>query len=218
MPKVRVLPFVGATALLRMPLVALATAVATLVMTTSAQAVTLVLPDGTERPQPYQGWADELKLPTTPGVVTLRLDGDGCPAVACALAQPATIWHLAGARRGDFHHELGHHFDYTVMTPDARGAFMEVMGLVGRAWRERGGNSPHERFAEAYRMCARSLLSADDRSQGYDYQPTRSQHRRVCALIVRTGAGTAGALGGGSTDTSAGARRRRPRAVPLDTG
>jgi len=85
------------------------------------------------------------------------------------------------ARRHELLHELGHRFDYRM--PDwARNGFRKIM-RERRAWRS-APNSPHERFADAYSICARSpkRLPASY-SSGFGYDPSNSQHRRVCRLI-----------------------------------
>jgi hypothetical protein len=161
-----------------------------LAATSVTQAATLVLPDGSQAPKRFTTWTAQVKMPTAPGTIGLRLDGEGCNAVACASPAPATIWFTPRADREDFVHELGHHFDYSVMTDQARAGFQHIMGLDGRAWRS-APNSPHEKFAEAYRMCSNSPGSPDLTRWGYGYQPTTAQHRRVCALIRRTAGGAA---------------------------
>jgi hypothetical protein len=102
------------------------------------------------------------------------------------MSQPATIWFGRSADRGDFLHELGHQFDYNVMTDAARASFMRIARLSG-PWRSASPNPAHERFAEAYRMCALNPRRPDETQMGYLYEPSVRQHRRVCALIERTG-------------------------------
>ena len=64
------------------------------------------------------------------------------------------------------------------------------MGLRG-AWRQEP-NSPHEQFAEGFRMCARDPRRPDRRAWGYTYRPTRAQHRAVCRLIAQAEAAPTG--------------------------
>jgi hypothetical protein len=154
----------------------------------AAHAVTIVGADGAPVFDPFQRWADRSAMPTPPGKVTVLLHTDVCgEAAACTTSLPPTIWFGTDADRGDFLHELGHQFDYSVMTDSARASFMRIVGREG-AWRSSGANPTHERFAEAYRMCARDPRRPDDSRMGYLYEPSVRQHRRVCALIERTAA------------------------------
>ena len=97
-----------------------------------------------------------------------------------------TVCMVAHPGPGDLDHELGHVFDYTRMTDAGRARFMAIMGLRG-PWRQEP-NSPHEQFAEGFRMCVRSPRRPDRRWWGYDYHPTRGQHRAVCRLLERAAA------------------------------
>ena len=61
---------------------AVAAAIA-LIPASASAATTLATPDGTLRPQPYQGWVDGSLMPTPDGTVTLSLDGCG-GGLSCA--------------------------------------------------------------------------------------------------------------------------------------
>ena len=161
-----------------------------LVVCAPASATTLVMPDGTERPQPFQGWVDAALVPTPPGDVTLSLDGcPGEPDIAsCA---PVGEGMLALSRDwADRHvvlHELGHVFD-DLMPQWARTQFMQLIHRRGAWAPERSSSPPNEQFAEAYALCAvRPFLRARHYS-AYGYAPTPARHDRVCALIRRAGA------------------------------
>src|SRR3954454_22876047 len=86
----------------------------------SASATTLVLPDGTSRPQPYQSWIDRAHVPTPHGAITLRLGRcAGAPdwATGCAVLGRQEIALTVMARSADrLLHELGHFFDAQVLT------------------------------------------------------------------------------------------------------
>jgi hypothetical protein len=160
---------------------------AVLAVAPAAHAVTVVGADGAPLLDPFQRWADRSAMPTVPGTVSVHLDNVMCgESVACTTALPPTIWFGSGADRGDFLHELGHQFDYNVMNDAARAAFMRIAGIDG-PWRSGGPNPAYERFAEAYRMCARDPRHPDESRMGYLYEPTVRQHRRVCVLIQHVG-------------------------------
>jgi hypothetical protein len=90
------------------------------------------------------------------------------------------------AGRGRYLHELGHHVDYLIPETDPfRYRFRELIDY--RPWRT-SPNSPHEKFAEAYSLCARKDLVKVTlwwlrRDFGYDYRPTVRTHRKVCRTI-----------------------------------
>ena len=130
-----------------------------------AHATTLVLEDGTQRPQPYQAWVDASLVPTPPGVVTLRLERCADDMPSCAPVGARTIvlspdW----ASRQVLLHELGHVFE---------DAFPSVAGRFG----------DEETFAEAYALCARRATLRARYVGGYSYAPTPTRHRRACGVI-----------------------------------
>jgi hypothetical protein len=182
---------------------------AILAVAPAAHAVTVVGTDGGPMLDPFQRWADRSAMPTAPGTVTVDLNSSMCgESAACTTAFPPTIWFGSAADRGDFLHELGHQFDYNVMTDAARASFMRIAGLSG-PWRSTNPNPAYERFAEAYRMCARDPRRPDDSRMGYLYEPTVREHRRACALIERVGKRPA-ASGTSKSKSTFGSRAGRP--------
>ncbi len=151
-----------------------------------AAATTLVLPDGTQRPQPYQSWVDAAHVPTPAGTVTLHLAP--CPVAAsaggCVMRGRKEIFlGAAGRDRRTLLHELAHVFDQTDMRPRSRTRFQSLVRRPGAWAASAGGDSAEEQFAEAYALCAqRPRLSATWFGM-YDYTPTPRRHARTCALI-----------------------------------
>jgi hypothetical protein len=169
-------------------------ALACLVVAATASAVTIVSPSGDPRIARYQTWANASIMPTPAGVVDLVLAtcpvavSDGC----IDHGAPPTIYLGPAVRdRAVLLHELGHAFDAQRMTPAYRAAFESIIGDT-RAWRS-PPNSPHERFAEAYSLCARHARIARTYTAAYGYQVTPRRHRRVCALIKRASAAASAA-------------------------
>lgn len=179
-----------------------------LLLPASAQAgTTLVLPDGTERPAPYQSWTDrwgvglggyvvfhpEPRARTEPG-----FDGTTTTPGFARPGPPAELWvdPAHPDREEVLVHELGHLFDYAHLTDSDRGTFLAIT-REDRAWTEGGSFSPRERFAAAYMGCAiwPSITNRSQRRAWWTrrhrfygqagYQPTWHQHRKVCALIAR---------------------------------
>src|SRR3954471_8615536 len=131
---------------LRHLLTALAAALVALAAATSqASATTLVLPDGTVGPQPYQSWVDRANVPTIDATVTLRLDGCGDLPGCVTDGELAIDLDPEWATPHVLLHELGHLFD------DAMPAWARVQfqGLVGaRTWLSSVSDGPaDEQFA-----------------------------------------------------------------------
>jgi hypothetical protein len=143
--------------------------VAVLALPASAQAVDLRFPDG-RTAQPYTRWAAAARVPGPPlPVVTVVAQ---CPDYP----DDSAVWGCAGLnilylnyeRRRDrnaFFHELGHVFDFQVMSEDARST---VEKITGAPW-------DGERFADTYAVCAQNKLTG----------AALMQTRRVCSLIRR---------------------------------
>src|SRR3954467_11552024 len=166
----------------------LLTVLALVVLSAPAEAVTLVSPTGDGRIARFQTWANAAVVPTPAGVVDLVLDS--CPvdvSDGCIMhGAPPTIFLGPTVRdRPILLHELGHAFDAQRMTPADRVAF-EAIFRDRRVWRS-PPNSPHERFAEAYSLCARHPRIRRAYTAAYGYRVTPHRHRRVCALIQRAG-------------------------------
>lgn len=168
--------------------VAVAALIVGLISAAPAGAVVLVTPEGEKRPDPYQKWADRAMVPAPPGRVIFHL-GEPCPGTAagtCTTAD-AQIYFMPNhhAPRAVFLHELGHVFDHRVLTGAARRRF----GLITRdrrSWRGAGnGDSPAERFGDAYMLCALDPRRPYRQFTGYPYRPNTRTHRRVCSLIRR---------------------------------
>lgn len=142
--------------------------------------------------RPLAAWATRALVPLAP--VTVTIERGVCPPDAsmfrrsCAInASPVTIWLSGRDGRPTLYHELGHVFDYTVMTDAARGEFGRIVHDT-RPWRS-AKNSPHEKFAQAYAACAmHHAISGPLWDTGYDYDPTPTMHRRACRLIRRAAA------------------------------
>jgi hypothetical protein len=154
-----------------------------------AGATTLVLDDGTIRPQPYQSWVDAAAVPTPPGVVTLRLtaceDGEamGCSSHSGREIEVDPEW----LRPHVLLHELGHVFD-DAMPAWGRTVFTAMLRRHDPWSGPTENNPPNEAFAEAYALCARHPALRSQYFANYHYAPTPARHRRVCALIRRLGA------------------------------
>ncbi len=167
-------------------LVAVVGALASLVVASSAAALTV---EGAT--DPWQAWTYS-HVPAPPGVVTVH-EG-ACPdrPTAAGCAKSDDIWvrdigEGAAFNRYTFLHEVGHIFDYRVMTERARDAFRALVGDP-RPWRSEVDSS-HERFAEAYMFCARHrrVRESFGGTDGYWVGPKR--HRRICRLIRLAAAG-----------------------------
>lgn len=130
-------------------------------------------------PPRLERWVAMSRMPTPDREVVVHLEN--CPGydtpTACAV--PGEIWLYPGSGRREFWHELGHQYDYVM--PDATRAAFEYIMDDGRPWHSTP-NSPHEQFAEAWRLCA-AVRWLTNYSTKYGYDPSQHQHDQVCALI-----------------------------------
>jgi hypothetical protein len=165
-----------------------------LLVTPQVQATTIDAPPSS--PVPYQAWADSSLVPTPPGTIDV-VEQACAPKPACTSAGgPVFVgageilgggWDQPWPRLHElFMHELGHQFDFKVLTDADRAAFSDLIGDPGVPWHTEGGNPPGEQFAEAFAYC--SLHRALPRGQsrlllGYTYEPNREVFRLACRLI-----------------------------------
>lgn len=170
------------------------TAVVVLVFAASSDArLVLVTPTG------ERSWRDsqlEMVRAATPDEAVVIVEGL-CPAageglsragrLGCTHPSGPVIWIEPAAPRSVLRHEVGHRVDYA-MSDTARRQFLNITGQTGRPWRTTP-DSPHEQFAEAWRLCAvNPVRLARWRSGGYGYWPSLGTHRRVCRVIEREAA------------------------------
>src|SRR3954469_8270115 len=152
--------------------------------------VSLTSPGGRPLHGSWQRWARASLMPTVGGRITLRLTG--CPALPRAAGcvyrkRPRTIYLRRGVRRprAVLLHEMGHLYDLRVLNNGDRGRFREILRAYKRRWW--AGRIPlAEQFAEAYSFCARyRKIVSIARYSTYRYRPSRSQHTKICGLIVK---------------------------------
>lgn len=114
-------------------------------------------------------------------VVGLSVMSAPCPAymperqVSCYDPAARTIYlkPASFAPRFSLAHEYGHAWDYDRLNDETRARFQVLLGFSPlERWRNPGGYSPSEAFANAYADCALG-------------KPRRI--RRVCALLPRYG-------------------------------
>lgn len=155
----------------------------------SAPAATIVGGEGEPLPPPrLQKWADSALVPTPDVEITVHMRWCDDVPTRPACAKPGEIWIAPDVmRRLDFRHELGHQFDYFLMTDEARKRFLAIM-RDDREWRS-APESPHERFAEAWRLCAAARRLPQYYNVAYGLELTPRQFHRVCALIRGVAAG-----------------------------
>lgn len=141
----------------------------------SAQAgTTLVLPDGTERPRPWQTWVDRARVTTPDARLVLRLEECPDAPLAQGCSDGATIW-LPEPDRFALMHEIGHEREWT-LSPWRLDLFRRIM---------RHRRYDDEAFADAYAVCALGIRIGrrEIREFGYGYRPTWRQNRRICRLL-----------------------------------
>src|SRR3954470_19693913 len=166
--------------------IALAALVLALALSPPAHALKLLSASGDPQIPRFQSWVDSSAMPTP--TLSLYVVLESCPVAVsdgCLVGAPQATVYLGSfvQDRPTVLHEVGHAFDATAMTDADRAAFQAIFRDT-RPWRS-PPNSPHERFAEAYSLCARHASIARTYGAAYGYRATPSQHRRVCALIRR---------------------------------
>lgn len=169
-------------------------------MVPTAQAATVVGPSF------YQRWLNQATVPTPR--MTLRIYRAPCPqdprARGCIIKpnriyiDPAVErkWSPQG-RRIALMHEVGHMFDFHVMTDRWRQRFEAILHLQGKSWDgPRSGFGPYasgppmEKFAENYAECAvvgPTISHRLRKPRHYRYRPTPRQYAQVCRMIRRIG-------------------------------
>jgi hypothetical protein len=150
---------------------------------------TLVNREGRALPQRWQSWIHKSLVPIVPGRVKVSLRG--CPAhpnaVGCVYSDRLSAVYLDRRRAvlpSTLYHELGHLYDWRVLSNRDRRRFKRLVGKPRQGW-FKGRAQPAELFAEAYSFCARYRRIKSVRTYAtYGYDPTPSQHRAACRLIV----------------------------------
>lgn len=140
-------------------------------------------------PGPYQGWLEDARVPTpTTNIEVVVGVDEGCAgSLGCAAPDGTTIYLLFPDDRRTFLHELGHAFDFTVLTDTQRDRFTALLGPARDTlawWSAEDGKSAGEWFADAYMQCAR--LPRIAARWGYSVSSGILQGwrlRRECGLI-----------------------------------
>ncbi len=117
----------------------------------TAQATVITGP--TQRTTQIERWLTHSHLPTPD--VEVSVEDRDCyeyGGSSCAWRDSDTIYLSPEDGRKEFFHELGHFFDYTVLSDASRARFLRIMG-DDREWIS-PPNSPHEQFAVVYRYLA----------------------------------------------------------------
>ena len=116
-----------------------------------------------------------------------------CPGLGAADQRPCSgapstvYWDPAWPDPAAWQHELGHLFDYQVLTDADRAAFQRIIHLAG-PWRPgTGAAGPAEFFAVAYSQCALHSSVRRASTLGYGYRTTPKRHQAVCDLIRNAG-------------------------------
>ena len=110
----------------------------------------------------FQQWIDAASRAgvTTP-LGSVQVVNARCPTAAassCTRVDGPIYLEPAEPDRADtFYHELGHQLWYR-MGSAQRDGFMAIIGKAGQSYRQEGGNSPHEQWAEAYRVVVNVAL------------------------------------------------------------
>jgi hypothetical protein len=154
-----------------------------------ARTLTAVSKKGKRLRGPYQRWIDRAKVPTVGGRVRIVLSG--CPGrprfAGCVYTRRLRTIYIKRSvadLKGTLYHELGHLFDFRLMSRGERRLYKRLTGQRKRAWFG-GVNPPGEQFAEAYALCASRRRLARVARGHYGFRTSPRRHRAVCGLIRR---------------------------------
>jgi hypothetical protein len=137
----------------------------------------------------WQGWVAKSLVPIVPGRIKISLRG--CPAhpkaVGCIYSTRLSTVYLDRRRAvlpATLYHELGHLYDWRVLSNRDRRRFKRLIGKARQGWFT-GQRPPAEQFAEAYSFCARYRRIRSIRAYAtYGYDPSPREHLAACRLIA----------------------------------
>jgi hypothetical protein len=158
----------------------------------TASHLAIAYDDGTPAPL-LQALVDQAKVPMPPGPVVAHRSN--CPDDWFTCASPPDIYGVGNDRHALFH-ELGHVFDYEVMTDAARSALQDALD-DHRPWWTPTTEHPYpgqEVSAEAYSWCAMRgrYLTRPVVNSAYAYHPGPKRFRRACRVFRMADAGVYG--------------------------
>lgn len=130
-------------------------------------------------------------VPAPPTVQYARGVPEGVPAdwLYTASYNPSdkTVYFVGALDRTMRGHELGHAFDFQVLTDGDRTYFMRVMGLHG-PWNNPGADpNPIEAFADWYGNDANRYDAVHSWDASYTSPPTALRFRRFKQALARLG-------------------------------
>lgn len=146
-------------------------------------------------PGPYQRWVNQSKTPTPNIPITVEASVDACPSeMACMSIAARKMYLPTGlpSRKEIFYHELGHQFDWELMTGADRRWFKRNYHRPNRVWLDRTGELDPDRpldvgefFAWNYGECALGQIQPwSSIGVGPDYEQLWSgAMRRGCRRI-----------------------------------
>ena len=162
----------------------------------SAEARTTIVVEDGEADYPYQRWVDRMKVPTINEAITIAEHPSPAGNPIATSPNSQIIWldadHPYYARAG-LRHELGHRYDYALLSDPLRERFKQIIHDRRTGWRfdaahyNRLGtreNPPIEVFADVYWICSRTLRIGAARLEPVGVKPiTPPRHRRACRFI-----------------------------------
>jgi hypothetical protein len=142
-------------------------ATVSLAFTGSAQAVTLITPQGQLVGGQWQAWANDSKVPTASGLIVFEVPAAmGCAtAGGCSLQAPTpgTSPIISASNRYTLYFELGHQFDWRYLTDANRSRIARFWGHPHWPWLDSARSLDHGSedglmadFDNAYAQCAQT--------------------------------------------------------------
>jgi len=134
-------------------------------------------------PRLYTSWLQQFYVPTPPGYVDFGIGScESADELGCMeWAAPIATVRIERSDRLDkftFAHEMGHVFDYYVLSRTAgRDRFAALEGFPWTTPRS------EEYFADSYALCALHRHLRRAVTTGYGFRVTPEMHTRICSLI-----------------------------------
>lgn len=160
-----------------------------------AQAVTLVTPQGQPVGGSWQRWANAAEVPTVRGALVFTTNPSDCGGGPTADGCSGEAWTMASSRYA-LYYELGHQFDWHVLTSGDRQRLARIWGVPHARWKDTNWSLTNYvedglevDFAAVYADCAEGGRGSDGLQSGLAPAIRLDPEKRTCAMVSRASLG-----------------------------